>query len=309
MSETTTATSRTTQRLPVLPAAAFVLVWSSGYIAGPAGVDAVSPFSLLFLRFVLAAVVLGAVALVLRRPTGMHRRTAARVALVGLVMNAFQFGLMYVAFDLGLPATLASMFHALSPVLTVLLAAAVLGERVRPVQVLGFFVGVVGVVLVLGPDVHEAGGVLAVGCGAASMLMLSLGTLGQRWIGEHPDPMWSATVQFAASAPPMLAIGLLTEGTHPVHDAAGAAVALVWLVLVNSIAGLLLLAALVRRGGAGVAGSLFFLAPPATAVMAWLVLHETLDRRELAGLLVCVAGVGAATWRRRAPVSDERRGS
>ena len=31
---------------------------------------------------------------------------------------------MYVAFDLGLGATLASLFHALSPVLTALLAAA-----------------------------------------------------------------------------------------------------------------------------------------------------------------------------------------
>ena len=41
-----------------------------------------------------------------------------RVAAVGLVMNAVQFGLMYVAFDLGLGATLASLFHALSPVLT-----------------------------------------------------------------------------------------------------------------------------------------------------------------------------------------------
>jgi len=32
------------------------------------------------------------------------------------------------------------------------------------------------------------------------------------------------------------------------------------------------------------------------------VLHQTLNLRELVGLVVCVAGVGAATWRRRGAV-------
>ena len=83
-------------------------------------------------RFVIAALVAGGLALALRRPTRMDRATLGRVAAVGFVMNAVQFGLMYVAFDLGLGATLASLFHALSPVLTALLAAALLGERVSP---------------------------------------------------------------------------------------------------------------------------------------------------------------------------------
>ena len=117
--------------LPLLPAAAFVLVWSSGYISGPAAVHAAAPFSVLGWRFVLAALIAAGLSLALRRPTRMDGATLGRVALVGLVMNAVQFGLMYVAFDLGLGATLASLFHALSPVLTALLAAALLRERAR----------------------------------------------------------------------------------------------------------------------------------------------------------------------------------
>ena len=123
-------TSRTGSTLPLVPAAAFVLVWSSGYISGPAAVHAAAPFSVLGWRFVIAALLGAGLALALRRPTRMDRATLGRVAAVGLVMNALQFGLMYVAFDLGLGATLASLFHALSPVLTALLAAALLGERV-----------------------------------------------------------------------------------------------------------------------------------------------------------------------------------
>ena len=297
-------------RLPLGSAAAFVLVWSSGYIAGPAAVHAAAPFTVLALRFTLAAVLAATLATLLRRPRPRQWATLRRLTVVGLVMNAVQFGLMYVAFELGLPATLSSLYHALSPVLTVVLAAVVLGERIRTVQVVGFVVGVLGVLLVLGPDVHAAGGLGAVVLGAASMLTLSLGTLGQRWANEHAhervDPLWAATIQFAVSAPPMIVLALTTEGTTAITDPARAWTALFVLAVVNSIIGLMLLAHLVVRGGASAAGSLFFLSPPVTAVMAWVALGETLDARELVGLVITVAGVGAATrsGRRTTDVSD-----
>lgn len=289
--------------LPWLPATAFVLVWCSGYIAGPVGVDAVAPFTILAWRFGLAAVVAALLCLATRRRWRMSRQTLMRVAVVGLAMNAVQFGLMYVAFELGLSATLGSLYHALSPVLTVVLAAMLLGERIGRWQVVGFITGVAGVLVVLAPDVESAGGLGAVALGALSMLGLSLGTLGQRWIGAAPDPLWSATVQFAVSAPPLFVLGWLVEGAWPVEDGHQAWVALAWLAVINSIVGLVLLGALVRAGGAGAAGSLFFLAPPVTAVMAWVVLGETLGPRELVGLVVAVVGVGVATRRRAAPAA------
>ena len=294
--------TRTASTLPLVPAAAFVLVWSSGYISGPAAVHAAAPFTALGWRFVIAAMLGAALALALRRPTRMDRATLGRVAAVGLVMNALQFGLMYVAFDLGLGATLASLFHALSPVLTALLAAGLLGERVSLVQVVGFVVGVVGVLLVLGSDLGDAGGAVAVLVGCLSMLTLSLGTLGQRWIGAQPDLLWSAAVQFAVSAPPLLVLGWTTEGAWPVTDARQAIVSVLFLAIVNSIVGLVLLSLLVLRGGSGAAASLFFLSPPVTAVLAWLVLDETLSPTQLLGLVVAVIGVGAATRTRRTPV-------
>ncbi|WP_210650733.1 DMT family transporter [Nocardioides sp. SYSU D00065] len=290
------------RHLPVVPATAFVVVWSSGYISGPAAVHAAAPFSVLGWRFVLAAVLGAGLALALRRPTRMDRATLGRVAAVGLVMNAVQFGLMYVAFDLGLGATLASLLHALSPVLTALLAAGLLGERVTVVQVAGFVAGVAGVLLVLGSDLHHVGGPVAVAVGCLSMLTLSLGTLGQRWIGAQPDLLWSAAVQFAVSAPPLLVLGWTTEGAWPVTDGRQALVAVLFLAIVNSILGLVLLSLLVLRGGSGAAASLFFLSPPVTAVLAWLVLDETLSPLQLLGLAVAVAGVAAATRSRAAPV-------
>ncbi len=297
------------QHLPLAPAAAFVLVWSSGYIAGPYGVEGMSPLMLVALRFVLAAALAWALARALRGPLRVTRADGVRIGLSGFVLNGVQFAAMYLAFDAGLGATLASLMQSLSPVLTALLAATFLGERLSPLQVVGFLIGVAGVVLVLGPDVEEAGGTLGLVCGVVGVLGLSVGTLGQRWIGHAPDPLWSATIQFGVAAPPLLVLALVVEGTDVVRDPAKAGIALVYLAVVNSIIGLGLLGILVRARGAGAAASVFFLMPPVTAVLAWLVLDETLGVREIAGLVITVVGVAAATRSRRVeefePVAPE----
>jgi drug/metabolite transporter (DMT)-like permease len=287
--------ARASRHLPLAPAAGFVLVWSSGYIAGPYGVEAMSPLMLVAVRFVLAAVLAWALARALRGPLRVSRADGVRIALSGFVLNGVQFGAMYLAFDAGLGATLASLMHSLSPVLTALMAAVFLGERLSPLQVVGFVVGVGGVLLVLGPDVDEAGGALGLLCGVVSVLGLSVGTLGQRWIGHAPDPLWSATIQFGVAAPPLLVLALVVEGTDVVRDPAAAGIAIVYLAVVNSMIGLGLLGILVRARGAGAAASVFFLMPPVTAVLAWLLLGETLDLREVAGLVITVVGVAAAT--------------
>jgi drug/metabolite transporter (DMT)-like permease len=281
--------------LPLVPAAAFVLVWSSGYISGPYGVQHVEPFTLLALRFALAAVIALAVARVFRGPLHVDRADLGRIALTGLAMNAVQFGAMYLAFDAGLGATLASLLHALTPVLTAVLAAALLGERLSARQVVGLVIGVAGVVIVLGPDIEKAGGPVAVALGVFGAITLSLGTLGQRWIGHAPDPWWSAAIQFSVSVPPLAVVALALEGTDAVSDPVRGGLTVVFLAIVNSIIGLLLLGKLVRAGGAGAGASLFFLAPPVTAVMAWLVLGETLGPLELVGLVVAVVGVALGT--------------
>ena len=222
-----------------------------------------------------------------------------RHAVVGLLLNAVQFGLMYVAFDAGLPPTLAALFHSLSPVITVLLAGLLLHERVRPVQVAGFVVGVAGVVVVLGPEVDEAGGPAGVLLGSLAALALALGWLGQRWTGPELPAEWSATVQFAVSVPPTLALGVLLEGATPVTWPAVGSV--LFLAVVNSVLGLLLIVALVRTSGAAASSSVLFLSPPVTAVLAFLVFGDVLDLREGVGLVIAVVGVAAATRSRRRP--------
>ncbi|TDT31077.1 DMT family transporter [Naumannella halotolerans] len=288
----------TTGRLPLLPAAGFVLIWSSGYLAGPIGTAAMSPLMLVAARFAVAAVLAAGLALALRRPRRISQRTLSQLIFAGVMLNAVQFGAMYLAFDAGLSGTLASLAHSLSPVLTAVLAALLLGERLSKLQVVGFAVGVCGVIVVLGPDVGAVGGVASIVLAVVSVLGLSLGTLGQRSSAEPVDPLWGAAVQFAVAVPPVFVVAMLVEGTDPARIVLDPTVAIpmvLYIAVFNSIVGLGLLGILVRTRGPGAAASIFFLMPPVTALLSWIVLGETLNARELIGLLIAVAGVAAAT--------------
>ena len=281
-------------RVPPVTAAAFVVVWSTGYVAGPVAVEAFAPLSVLAHRFALAALLAGALALA-RHGRPASWRGVGRHAMVGLTLNGLQFGLMYLAFEEGLRPTVGALLHSLSPVLTVLLAGVLLRERVGWLQAGGFVVGVAGVVVVLGPEVEAAGGPVGLTLAVVAALCLSLGWLGQRWLTDDLPAAWSATVQLAVSVPPLLGLGVLLEGPWPVQDASTFAWSLLWLALVNSVAGLLLIQLLVQRGGAGASSSVFFLMPPVTAAMAFVWFGDTLGLRELAGLVLAVVGVAVAT--------------
>ena len=53
----------------------------------------------------------------------------------------------------------------------------------------------------------------------------------------------------------------------------------------------------VARLVASKVASLFYLTPPFTALMAWLMFDEQLSPLALAGIAVCVAGVALVNWR------------
>ena len=67
---------------------------------------------------------------------------------VGLFMSAGQFGLLYLAMALGMPAGLASLVLQAQVLLTVLLAAGFLGERPSGRQLAGVVLGVAGLAVV-----------------------------------------------------------------------------------------------------------------------------------------------------------------
>ena len=95
----------------------------------------------------------------------------------------------------------------------------------------------------------------------------------------------------------LFAAGALCFETMQVRWSAEFVVAITWLVFALSLGAIWLLYFLIRHRAAARVVSLFYLTPPFTALMAWLLFDERLSLPALAGMAVCVVGVAMVNWR------------
>ena len=107
------------------------------------------------------------------------------------------------------------------------------------------------------------------------------------------DMRSGGVIQFSASTLIMALAAALCE-TMRIQWTANFIFALVWLVLVLSLGAISLLHVLIRRGEASRVASLFYLVPPVTALMAFLVFEERLGVTALTGMVITVIGVALA---------------
>ena len=287
----------------------FVLLWSSGYLAGGLGTRDVPALSLTTWRFFLAGVLLGAVAVVTGARWPRGRREWRDLVVAGVLLQAVQFGAGYTAIGLGVPAGLAALVLCLSPVVVALLGGPLLGERLGPLGWLGSAVAVAGA-LVAGLDHLDDGG------SAAGLALLGLGlagfaagTIHQKRVGAVMDLRTGSAVQVLVGAVVLAPLAVLTDGGLALPHTATGAGALAWLTVVNSGMGVVLLFVLLRRGSAAAVSGLLYLVPPVTAVLAVPLLGQPLDRQTQAGLAVTLAGVVLLQYATRpaaeVPTGDE----
>jgi drug/metabolite transporter (DMT)-like permease len=275
--------------------ALFVLLWSTGFVGAKYGLPYAEPFTFLALRLAIASILLAVLAGITGSPLPASRAHYGRAVVAGLLLHAGYLGGVFFAIDGGLPASVAAVVVSLQPVLTAVLAARLLGERLVAVQWAGLALGLGGVALVLTPGLEsatEAGGFPVTGVGGC-LVALAAGTAGTLFQKRHGDqvPLLSGTaVQYAAAALVLLAAALATE-TMAIDWTPHFVLALGWLVLVLSLGAVLLLFLLLRRGTASSVSSLYYLVPPATAVEAYLLFREALPALSLIGVAVATVGV------------------
>jgi drug/metabolite transporter (DMT)-like permease len=75
-------------------------------------------------------------------------------------------------------------------------------------------------------------------------------------------------------------------------------IALAYLVIGNSLISMTLLLFMIRRGEVSRVSSLFYLVPPVTAVIAWLLLGEAMPSLPWFGMGLAAIGVAIASRKR-----------
>ena len=268
----------------------FVLLWSTGFIGAKFGMPHADPLTFLLIRYLLVLALMTTLALAMRAPWPRDARQWFHIGVSGLLVHAVYLGGVFVAISRGLPAGVASLVVGIQPLLTAVGAGWLLNETVLKRQWLGLVLGFAGVGMVVSGKLGSGFGLDALWPALAALAGITAGTLYQKRFCPSFDWRTGAIAQFL---PTMVATALVvgTAGSYRVEWVPEFIFALGWLVLVLSLGAVSLLNMLIRRGTAVNVASLFYLVPPSTALIAWLLFDERLAGMALLGMALAVWGV------------------
>jgi drug/metabolite transporter (DMT)-like permease len=245
---------------------------------------------------VLAAAVL-AVFATLRAAPRVDRHLIPWVVLAGIGMHVLYLGGVFVAIDRGLPSGVSALIAGLHPVLTALASRRVLGERLVRLQWIGVGLGFAGVIAVVVDRLltHSTGvTVMTMGASALSVLGMAGGTLVQRKKCSTMPLLWGTVVQYTSAAVVLSVLAVVWERVD-FRVTGRSMFALLWAVVILSIAAVLLMLWLLQRRAASQVTSLFFLTPALSAVEGAVLFGERLGALALIGLLISLLGVAFVT--------------
>jgi drug/metabolite transporter (DMT)-like permease len=283
------------------PLAAFftALAWSGSWITGKLAVAGAPPLEISTARFVIAAVVLAAIALATR--TDLGRGNLWPIVLAGFLGYCAYNAFVFVGLTMAPASDGALIVPTTIPVLTAL-AATFIGERLTTMKVAGFALASIGVALVIaaGQTAEEISNrrlfgdvlmVLGAVCWAAYTV---LGTIAMR----TRSPLAVVTIAAPIGALCLVPLGFLEHAYADVTTwSLSVWLNVLYLALIGSVASFILFYWVVRRVGAGVAAMTSYLVPVLTLAMAVVLLGDRPQPLQLVGGVVILAGVRLATLR------------
>ena len=268
----------------------FVALWSTGFVGAKYGLPYADPFIFLAVRVLIAAVILFAVAAIMKSPIAIGASAITRSSAIGFFLHACYLGGVFFSISKGLPAGVAAVVTSLQPVLVSLLAVKVLGEQLRGRQIVGLVLGLIGVVLVLGPSFEASipvSGVIGI---LVALVGSTTATLLQKKIGADVPLIAGTAYQYLASGLILAIAAVATGGTH-IQWSGKFILAFIWLIAVLSVGAILLLLWLLNQGSAASVSSLFYLIPPATALEAFFLFGEKVNTQGFLGIGITALGV------------------
>jgi len=303
----TSAPSLLVSRIPLpLMVAAFCLLWASAFSVAKLAIADCPPLLLLMTRFLLAGMLMLGAAAICGMKLTLSRRDWLVFAALGVANQAAYLGLSYVGIQ-SVSSGLVALVISSNPVLTVMMAAVFLGERMTWRRAAGLLLGIGGVAFVVeshlsGSVEHAAGIAFTI----AALIAMAGGTIlfkkfapkGELWIGTGAQSL-SAGVA-------LLPFAFAFESVSDVVPTWRLLTALAYLIVFVSVAAYLLWFYLLTVSGATAASSYHFMMPPLGMLFGWLLLGEHVAPADLAGIVPVAIGIYLVT-RPAAPQSKTSR--
>jgi O-acetylserine/cysteine efflux transporter len=270
-----------------LSAVLVALIWGLSFVVIKLGVGSTPPLLLAALRFTFAA--LPAVFFVAR-----PKAPWSNILAYGFFLGVAQFGLLFGAIALGMPASLASVVMQAQVFFTIAFAALLMGEKPGPHQAVGGVVACLGLVLIALPRLGGGGAVpfLMTVAAAASWGIANIVSKRAGRVDMLGYIVWTSLV-----APlPLLGLSLAVDGPERVaaalrHIDGGTLAAIAYLAYPTTVFAFGVWAFLLSRHPAATVTPFALLVPVAGILGSTLILGEAIHPIEAVGGAVIVLGL------------------
>ena len=199
-------------------------------------------------------------------------------------------GGVFFALSKGISATLIALIVSLQPILTSFLAKVYLNETLNKFQWIGILLGFSGAMVIIISDLIDGLTIIAFFAGIVGLVSSSIGIIWQKKIGSDLPLSGNNFLQALSAAIFHFLISLCFEEFN-VNFSNDFIVAMSWQIFAVSLGAFLILMWLLANNKANETSTLFFLIPPISALLAFLILEETFTSFDFIGLFLSCIGV------------------
>ncbi len=273
----------------ILMGLAFALMWSSAFTSARIIVADASPLAALTVRFLISGLLGVAIARALGQSWHLTRVQWRATIIFGVLQNAVYLGLNFVAMQT-IEASVAAIIASTMPLLVALATWVFLGERLRPMGVIGLMAGLTGVALIMGARINGGSDPFGLALCGIGVLALTIATLAVRGATSGGNFLMIVGLQMLAGCL-VLAVATALFETPRFTPSWPLLAAFVYTTLVPGLAATFVWFWLVNRVGATRAATFHFLNPFFGVAIAAMLLGEPLGSRDLLGVAIIAAGI------------------
>ncbi|HWW49447.1 MAG TPA: DMT family transporter [Xanthobacteraceae bacterium] len=268
------------------------ILWGGSYFFVSIALRELPPFTIVFVRMLIAALVLAPLLWIYR--IDVPRTLSGWVPFIGmgLLNNVIPFSLI-VSGQTYISGGMASVINAMTPLMGVVVFALAGAEPLIARRLIGVVIGVVGVATLRGVDVEfdSAQTVGIVLCLGAS-LSFSFSTLWAKHRLTGVPPIQASTFQLMASAVMMFVLCAIIE--QPWHYPMPGT--MTWLALLalggpSTALGYILFFQIIRGSGPSNVMLVTLLVPVTAILLGYLILEESVSAREIVGALLIASAL------------------
>jgi drug/metabolite transporter (DMT)-like permease len=273
----------------ILMGLAFAAMWSSAFTSARIIVECAPPLTALAFRFLISGVIGVGIAAWLGQSMRLSRRQWVGVLVFGLCQNALYLGLNFVAMQT-IEASLAAIIASTMPLLVALAGWLIMGQRIRPLGIMGLIAGVVGVTLIMGARLQggvDMFGLILCVIGVVSLTIATLAVLGASSGG---NVLMIVGLQMLVGSAVLWIPALMFE-TFDITWNWQLIVAFIYTTLVPGLVATWVWFTLVGRIGAVKASTFHFLNPFLGVAIAAVLLGERIGMLDVVGVVVIAGGI------------------